>query len=312
LLHRQNYYFQWQLAKILSQSEMNHLYTEELKISVVIITCERPDYLNVSLKSVFEQKFQPFEVIVIDDCSAADYLPVLKQFSDKKINYQRLSERSGANVARNTGVSLSIGDVVAFLDDDDAWLSDFLGSHSEHYLQDKSIGALICGHKIMSNTSIVNINPLTVITEDELRHGNRFSGMSGFSAKRSIMLKHHFDTELKNGQDWDLFVRLVQHNIKFVNITKSLFLYRLATAGGITAKAKEMLIADIEPRLQSAKKHKVWLGDKFYKKRVAEQVLSFLPLKKNKLSWIRKSIELVGLSATFSSLLHQVKRKLLN
>jgi GalNAc5-diNAcBac-PP-undecaprenol beta-1,3-glucosyltransferase len=298
------------MFQILSECSMGHLNADGLKISVVIITCERPDYLKSSLESVFSQVVDPFEVIVVDDCSVANYQDVLDQFHEKSFKYQRLNQRSGANTARNTGVALSSGDIVAFLDDDDIWLDNFLAAHSKCYSKDNSIGAVICGHRILGNESKVNVNPLTLITADELRHGNRFSGMSGFSAKREILTECPFDINLKNGQDWDLFVRLIQNNIKFVNIPQGLFLYRLATPGGITAKAKKMVVADIEPRLLSAQKHRVWLGEKSYKKRVAEQVLSFLPLKKNKLSWIKKSIELVGLNATIRSLMQQVIRKL--
>ncbi|MFQ3189356.1 MAG: GalNAc5-diNAcBac-PP-undecaprenol beta-1,3-glucosyltransferase [Paraglaciecola sp.] len=289
---------------------MAYLNINRFKVSVVIITCERPDYLKLSLESVFKQAVEPFEVIIVDDCSAADYQPVLDKFSNRIFVYHRLKCRSGANAARNKGVVLSSGDIIAFLDDDDIWLENFVSTHQEYYQQDSQIGALICGYKVMDNERKHVINKREVINSDDLRLGNYFSGMSGFSARRPILIDHLFDPCLKNGQDWDLFVRLVQSDIKFVNITQALFLYRLQTPDGITAKAKRMAISDVEQRLQSAFKHKHWLGEKYYKKRVAEQVLGFLPNKSDKLGWIKKSIELAGFNATFTSLMHQVKRKL--
>ena len=130
----------------------------DMKISVVIITCERPDYLRSSLQSVFEQSQKPYEVIVVNDCSEADYSDVLAMYSEHDINYVLLPLRSGANVARNTGVELASGDVIAFLDDDDIWLSDFLASHQQQYLSSESIGAVICGHRIMESDNKININ----------------------------------------------------------------------------------------------------------------------------------------------------------
>jgi glycosyltransferase involved in cell wall biosynthesis len=283
---------------------------EALNISVVIITCERPDYLKTALQSVFGQTVKPFEVIVVDDCSDADYEPVLDVFAHEQINYRRLPQRSGANTARNTGVDMSSGDVVAFLDDDDVWLDNFVLTHQQAYQDDSAIGALICGYKVMDNESKQVVNHQEIITGDELRLGNRFSGMSGFSAKRIVLMAHPFDPALKNGQDWDLFVRLIQSNIKFINIRQALFLYRLQTPDGITAKAKKMVVSEVEPRLQSAFKHRAWLGEKYFKKRVAEQVLGFLPNKTNKLGWIRKSIELIGIYATFKTLFLQTKNKI--
>tara|TARA_R110001583_G_scaffold73469_1_gene204400 strand:+ start:220 stop:1128 length:909 start_codon:yes stop_codon:yes gene_type:complete len=281
-----------------------------LNISVVIITCERPDYLKTALQSVFEQTVKPFEVIVVDDCSDSDYELVLGAFAHEQINYRRLPQRSGANTARNTGVDMSSGDVVAFLDDDDVWLDNFVFTHQQSYQKDSAIGALICGYKVMDNEHKHVINRQTVITADELRLGNRFSGMSGFSAKRLVLTAHPFDPALKNGQDWDLFVRLIQSNIKFVNIRQALFLYRLQTPDGITAKAKKMAVADVEPRLQSAFKHRAWLGEKYYKQRLVKQILSFFLYKKNKMGWISKSIAYVGFVNTIKELINQIYSKL--
>lgn len=276
-----------------------------MKISVVIITCERPDYLPGSLGSVLSQSLLPSEIIVVDDCSKADYQPVLSSFAQETITYIKLPERSGANAARNKGIELSSGDVIAFLDDDDIWCENFLQKHSDAINEGAS--AVICGHKTLEAEHEITINPADVVTEEELRHGNRFSGMSGFSAKSEVMRKHQFDVSLKNGQDWDLFVRIACDDLVFKNIKEPLFLYRRGTPDGITSKAKNMRVEQAETRLGSAKKHRAWLGEKHYNQRVADQLLSFLPKKQNKLAWLSKSIQMAGWVATFNALLKKLK-----
>tara|TARA_R110000765_G_scaffold386026_1_gene477888 strand:+ start:3275 stop:4120 length:846 start_codon:yes stop_codon:yes gene_type:complete len=278
-------------------------------MSVVIVTHERPDFLRAALHSVFAQTIQPYEVIIINDCSVADYGPALSEFQESRINYLRLKEKSGANIARNTGVKLSSGDVVCFLDDDDVWLDDFLSSHQSMYFNDKLIGAAICGYRILGSQSKTFINKKTEVRADELCLGNRFSGMSGFSAKRSILLQIPFDSKLRNGQDWDLFVRLIQENVVFINIPKALFLYRDVTPGGISAQVINMNFTDIESRLKASNKHREWLGEGFYKRRVSEQLLSHLPKKKSKFQWVYKSIELAGFYATFRVLFSKTRTK---
>ena len=283
---------------------------EYIEITVIITTFERPDLLKTSLQSVLSQTTLPLEIIIINDCSEANYQPVLLDFEQHNIKYLCLDKRSGANVARNIGVQAAKGNVIAFLDDDDVWLDIFLENHIQIYLDKPDVGAVVCGHKIMQTPSRINVNPEIYVSANELRHGNRFSGMSGFSAKTSVLRKYPFDPSLKNGQDWDLYVRLVQDQIKFINIPKSLFLYREDTPGSISAKVITMQVSDVEERLQSSIKHRVWLGERFYKKRVSEQVLSLLSHKSNKLAWLRKSIELAGLLATIKTLKQQVMRKL--
>lgn len=276
-----------------------------MKVSVVIITCERPDYLSGSLTSVMSQSLVPLEIIVVDDCSKADYKPVLSSFTQDKITYIKLPERSGANAARNKGVAASSGDIIAFLDDDDVWCENFLQKHCEVLANGAS--AAVCGHKILESEHEVKINNADLVTEEELRHGNRFSGMSGFSAKSEVMHKHLFDESLKNGQDWDLFVRIACDDLVFKNIREPLFLYRRGTPGGITSKAKNMRVEQAESRLGSAIKHRAWLGEKHYKQRVADQLLSFLPKKQNKLAWLTKSIQMAGWVATFIALKKKLK-----
>ena len=67
----------------ISQTQAN------ISISVVIISCERPDYLKLAVDSVLRQIHQPAEIIIIVDCSKADYQPTLQSFSDERIIYHR-------------------------------------------------------------------------------------------------------------------------------------------------------------------------------------------------------------------------------
>ena len=158
----------------------------------------------------------------------------------------------------------------------------------------------------MESVDRININSKVLVSAKELRLGNRFSGMSGFSARRSILLQTPFDPELKNGQDWDLYVRLIQRESKFINIRCALFLYRKGTPNGITEEVKKMDLMQIESRLLSARKHRAWLGETAYKRRVAEQILSYLPNKRHKFCWIKKAVELAGCKATIQTLVLKI------
>mgnify|MGYP003625004895 CR=1 FL=1 len=279
----------------------NKLNSENIKVatSVVIITHNRPDYLAQSLKGVAEQSTKADEVIVVDDFSSVDYSVVLNQFSELNIKYHKLPEPSGANKARNEGIKLASNALVLLLDDDDIWMPNYITEHIACY--ENGADAVVSGHQRLGS-DIIKINDSAIVTEEELRKGNRFCGMSGVSVKRDILINHPLDEALGNGQDWDLFVRVCRAQYKFVNIRKAIFYYRMGTPDGITSKVRKMTVHDIDNRLKAAEKHREWLGEKYYKERVAEQVLSFLPSKKNKLSWIKKSISLIGVFPTINHL----------
>lgn len=280
----------------------------DIKFSVVITTYNRPDFLKEALLGIRAQSYQPSEIIIIDDNSSSSYSEVLPLIREMSANYIRQPKSCGANRARNIGVSIATGDVVAFLDDDDIWLPDYLQSHFDLYVDGAK--ALVSGFKQLGNESVEVVNPDLAITKTSLQRGNTYCGMSGFSASKDILKEHPFDEELNNGQDWDMYVRLFQLNIDFRNIPNPIFLYRFQNEDGIGAKVRKMNPSEIDKRLGSAVKHREFLGEYWFNKRISEQILFSLKYKKRKLSWILKSIEMTGLGPTMMFFFRAVKRKI--
>ncbi len=281
-----------------------------MDISVVITTCNRPAFLKEALNGISKQTLKPKEVIIINDCSDTSYAPVLDAIEKANARHIILEERSGANRARNVGIQESFGEVVAFLDDDDIWLPNYLSEISSQYRD--GADAVVTGFRQLGNESIVVVNQDSEVTKLSLLRGNTYCGMSGFSCKKEIIEELLFDEQLPNGQDWDMFVRLLLGNYNFRNISKGLFLYRFQNADGIGAKLRTLEPEDIVHRLASAEKHREFLGDYWYKKRVCDQVLFSLKHKKNKLSWIFLAVRLTGFKVTANFFFNMVKRKVLN
>jgi glycosyltransferase involved in cell wall biosynthesis len=98
------------------------------KISVVIPTYKRPHLIGRAIQSVLNQTYQNFEIVVIDDSPNDETEKVVKSFNDIRIKYTRNKIRRGFVGAKNQGVKESSPDskYIAFLDDDDEWLPQFL------------------------------------------------------------------------------------------------------------------------------------------------------------------------------------------
>src|SRR5262245_7479203 len=94
------------------------------KVSVIVPTRDRAEYLRVAITSVLSQTFQDFELIVVDDASAENNFEVISSFHDDRIKFIRHETRKGGSAARNTGIINSSCDYIAFLDDDDEWFPD--------------------------------------------------------------------------------------------------------------------------------------------------------------------------------------------
>ncbi len=90
-----------------------------MKVSVIIPTYNREELLCETINSVLAQTFTDFEIIVIDDGSTDNTEQRVSQFGDR-IRYLK-QENRGVNAARNRAMSLSKGEYIALLDDDDLW-----------------------------------------------------------------------------------------------------------------------------------------------------------------------------------------------
>lgn len=93
-----------------------------MSISVIIPTWNSQRYLGAALESVYHQTTMPLEVIVIDDGSI-DATASVAQAYPVHYAYQ---DHAGAASARNKGLRLAQGELIAFLDSDDLWLPEKL------------------------------------------------------------------------------------------------------------------------------------------------------------------------------------------
>lgn len=94
------------------------------KVSVIIPTYNRAQILSRAIKSVLNQTFQDFELIVVDDGSVDNTRQLVVRFQerDSRVNYIWQESSGGVASPRNTGIQHARGAYIAFLDDDDEWM----------------------------------------------------------------------------------------------------------------------------------------------------------------------------------------------
>lgn len=90
-----------------------------MKVSVLIPTFNRRDYVVAALDSVLAQDFTDFEIIVVDDGSTDDTADVMRPYADR-IRYVRTANQ-GPALARNVGMQVARGEYLAYLDSDDLY-----------------------------------------------------------------------------------------------------------------------------------------------------------------------------------------------
>lgn len=95
-------------------------------ISVIIPLYNKAHTIVNTLNSVFNQTYQNFEVIIVDDGSTDNGIKIILQnYTDERIRI--ISQKNaGVSAARNKGIDEAKGEWIAFLDADDEWLPNYL------------------------------------------------------------------------------------------------------------------------------------------------------------------------------------------
>ena len=108
------------------------------KVSVIIPTYNRADFIEDAVESVLCQTYKDYEIIIVDDGSTDGTEDVLQKYHNK-IRYIYKSNGGEAS-ARNTGIKHAQGAYIAFLDSDDLWLPERLKFGVQALDADKNIG----------------------------------------------------------------------------------------------------------------------------------------------------------------------------
>ncbi len=91
-------------------------------VSVIIPTFNAEKYISDTIKSVQNQSYQNWEILLVDDASSDETPKIITPFlTDKRIQFYPLKINSGTGVARNTALANAKGKYIAFLDADDLW-----------------------------------------------------------------------------------------------------------------------------------------------------------------------------------------------
>lgn len=198
------------------------------KISIVVPFYERSKNFSDIYKTINNQTFNNWELIIVDDGSSDHELlhNFVSQVSDSRVKLILLSKNVGGAAARNRGIIEATGDYIAFLDSDDLWCSKKLEAQFE-YIEKSDEDVLF------SNVDIVNKNGELLERKEVIYKNNEDVSeyifvKDGLIQTSSLFMKKEcaqnimFNPLLKRHQDYDFVLRLYHHGYKFHKIAESL------------------------------------------------------------------------------------------
>jgi len=191
------------------------------KVSVIIPTYNRSKFVVKAVESALNQSFKDLEVIVVDDGSTDDTRQTLERYQDRvRYLYQK---NAGVSAARNAGVTLAMGEWMAFLDSDDEWSDRYLAEQMQAANQNPDVSMQVADCLFLGlnggQRSYFEMNGTAAKFKGEnyLRPQHPFSFLirhqpwqigSAIIRREAILKAGLFDISLKISEDLDLMARV--------------------------------------------------------------------------------------------------------
>ncbi|MBC8311918.1 MAG: glycosyltransferase [Candidatus Marinimicrobia bacterium] len=193
------------------------------KITVIIPTQNRRKSLNRAIQSVLVQTFSDLELLIVNDSNS-----IINPIDDERAKIISNEGAKGANGSRNTGIKYAVGDYIAFLDDDDHWLSEKLFHQFNIMKKEESI--LSFTGKNIFRDDIFKKYSFRDSSKWMLNFYNFIGTTSTVIIKRdALQTVNGFDESISQLQDYELFLRLRRIG-KFSGINRPLINYYMDTS----------------------------------------------------------------------------------
>jgi glycosyltransferase involved in cell wall biosynthesis len=214
------------------------------QVSVIIPAYNAENTILETIKSVLEQTFNNFELIVIDDGSKDSTCEIVKTIDDARITVFSYPN-GGVSVARNRGIKHAKGEFISFLDNDDLWTNDKLEAQLAALSRQPEAGGVYSWIVNMivdenSNISFVKGSESTLEGNiyPDLLLGNFIGNGSNILVRREVINKiGGFEPGLVFS-DWDFCLR-VASSFNIAVVPKPQILYRKAS-GSMSSKTYAM------------------------------------------------------------------------
>jgi glycosyltransferase involved in cell wall biosynthesis len=187
-------------------------------ISVIIPVYNSERTILRTLKSVKEQSYQDYEIIIVDDGSSDDSVLKINSFASSNLGLEIkliIKENGGVSTARNTGLRIARGTWIALLDSDDEWLPHKLEKQLKVVSANPSIDFLGCNRngEIFNKFFLKKFDSLTSISSRLLLYKCFFPTPTVIFKKSILETVGYFNDSQHWGEDVNYWIRICNKHV---------------------------------------------------------------------------------------------------
>jgi glycosyltransferase involved in cell wall biosynthesis len=224
-------------------------------ISIIMPAYNTERYIAAAIRSVLDQTYQRWELIVIDDGSTDATASVVRDFvsSDGRIKYIFQHNQKQAK-ARNTGIKQSGGELVAFLDSDDLWTREKLDLQVKA-LRENAADLIFSDGFVFHDNNVFDENSTFKSAVGgfggaewfmDLMLRNRIPVLSVLVRRKVLDEVGGFDEDPRHWglEDYDLWLSIARRGYRFYGMRERLVRYRVRN-DSTSSQREAMLKAEL-------------------------------------------------------------------
>lgn len=182
-------------------------------VSCIIPSYKRCETVVRAVNSVLNQTYQDVEVLVVDDNIPGDSYSLdlnkeLSKIKDSRVRLITQTEHINGAKARNVGIEKSLGEYIAFLDDDDEWHPEKIEKQVAYLESNPNVGGCTALYKMWNQNEVVRTCP--IYSDDDLQFHVLLRSVSMYTStfigrKETILKFGAFNIRLLRNQDVQFF-----------------------------------------------------------------------------------------------------------
>jgi glycosyltransferase involved in cell wall biosynthesis len=188
-----------------------------LKISIVIPSFNQGKFIEETIESILNQKYNPLELIIMDGGSTDNTIEVLKKY-DKFIKYWVSEKDAGQSNAINKGLKHATGEIFAWQNSDDKYLPGTFEHVNEIMAKDGNFDLVFGGWNFIDeNSKVISSRKLDNYSLRKLHAGRKVPPQPAVFFRRSAILKYGGVNESRHQtMDFDLYLKIADKNNLYV------------------------------------------------------------------------------------------------
>jgi len=205
------------------------------KVSICIPSYNHGAFIGKTIQSVFDQTFQDFEIIVVDDCSTDNSDRVIKSFKDSRIKFFKNEKNLGMVPNANKALKLAKGEFIGILNSDDYYDPKMIEAALKAFDKNPEIGFTYPSYAVVNENGeiITKVKSCTCNKVFTSKEGFKKLALGNVAPPSGVIVIRKcyedvgpFDEEFPYCHDWNMWLRL-SLKYDFACLSDYLLYYRM-------------------------------------------------------------------------------------